>query len=192
MQRREFLKQACGAGLCGCAVAALFAPETAFAGDEPAATEKPKSETAAPPVDERIRFAQQRYAKLLTALSHQADPAIVATALETVGDSCAAEFKGLALYAGKPDEFLAFIREKWHGEANYDAEKKVLTVAYPPLSECPCPLVKKGLTPATICECSLGWQKHVFSVVYSRPVEATLKGSLLRGNDRCTFEVRVT
>lgn len=188
MQRREFLKQACGAGMCGCVLAALLS-STAHAGDEPASEAKPD---AKPAEDGRIKFAQDRYAKLLAAFSQRAEPAVVSAALGEVGEYCASEFKVPATFAGKPDEFLAFIREKWHGDASYDAETKIVTVAFPAMSECPCPLVKKGVTPATMCECSVGWQKHAFGAVFGRPVEARLKGSILRGDDRCSFEIRVT
>ncbi len=189
MQRREFLKHACGAGLCGCAIAALFTPHSALATDESKPT--PKPEAATPPEDPRSRFAQERYAKLLNALSTRVDAAALSGALAEVGGYCASEFKPVTTFAGKPDEFLKFIREKWHGDAEYDAAHGLVTIAFPPMPECPCALARKGVTPGTMCECSLGWQKHVFGIVFGRPVDVKLKGSLLRGAQRCSFEVRL-
>jgi len=53
------------------------------------------------------------------------------------------------------------------------------------------PIVCKGLTPPSVCECSLGWQKQAFSAVFGSPVEVEIKEPFLRGNPRCSFGIRV-
>ena len=52
MDRKEFLKSACGLGVCGCALSLLGVPEPLQAGD-----------TAAP--DQRLAFARYQLAKMV-------------------------------------------------------------------------------------------------------------------------------
>lgn len=188
MERREFI-QSCGVGLCSCAVASLFASAAS------AATERPTPSTTPPPTpppeDRRIRFAQDRYAKLLDALAVRLDPATLSAAIEEVGSFCAGSSTMVTTFAGKPDDFLATIREKWHADARYDAASDTVALAFAPMKECPCGLVKAGVTPATMCQCSIGWQRRAFETVFQRQATVALKGSMLRGNDRCSFEIKL-
>jgi hypothetical protein len=186
MERKEFLKNACGFGLCACVAAAAFAPGVALAEDKMPATDKP----AAPPEDWRIGFAQQRYAKLLAALGPRVEPAVLSSALQEVGRFCARSSNLVDAYAGNPEGFLNNLRARWKADATYDAEHGTVALAFPAMAECPCALVRKGVTPPSVCECSLGWQKHAFEVVFARPVEVELKGSLLRGDSQCSFAIR--
>lgn len=52
--------------------------------------------------------------------------------------------------------------------------------------------MRKGVTPPAMCQCSLGWQKHAWGVVFGRPVETELKESLLRGGEKCAFRIHVS
>lgn len=182
MERKEFIKHACGFGLCACVVASAFAPATVLAEE--------KKEPATPPEDWRIGFAQQRYAKLLAALGTRVEPAVLSSALQEVGRFCARSSNLVEDYAGNPEGFLTQIRERWKAETSYDAPRGTVALAFPPMPECPCALVRKDVTPPTVCECSRGWQKHAFEVVFGRPVEVELKGSLLRGDAQCSFAIR--
>ena len=187
MKRKEFLKQACTLGLCSCAVASMFAPlvsgaETETTGAKP---EKPND-------DWRLGFMQQRYAKLLAALDQRADTGTLDAALEQVGRFCADSAKVAKPYAGKPEGLVKFMREQWQSDVTYDAEAGRVSLAFPAIKECPCPFVRMGVTPARICQCAVGFQKEAFGVAFGRPVEVELKSSLLRGGERCAFEVRAS
>jgi hypothetical protein len=186
MERKEFLKNACSFGLCACVAAAAFAPSAALAEDQKPATDKP----APPPDDWRIGFAQQRYAKLLAALGSRVEPAVLSSALQEVGRFCARSSNTGDAYAGNPEGLLNYFREHWKADTSYDAEHGTVSLAFPAMAECPCALVRKGVTPPTVCECSLGFQKHAFGVVFGRPVEAEVKTSLLRGDAQCSFAIR--
>jgi hypothetical protein len=186
MERKEFLKQACALGLCSCTVASLFASAVVQAADEP----KPAPKPEAKPEDWRIGFAQQRYAKLLSVLAAKVDEPTLNAALQEVGRFCGSTVKFVVPYAGNPEGFLAEIRKQWPVTVDYDAVKGVVSLAFPATGECPCALVRKGVTPAVVCQCSLGWQKQVFGIVFGRPVEVELKESLLRGDPRCAFVIR--
>lgn len=185
MERKEFLKQACAYGLCSCAVASLFASASPLQAEEAMPEMKPDQ----PKPDWRIGFMQERYAKLLAALEKHVDGAGLDAALTEVGQYCASTSDMITANAGKPEAFLTTIREKWHAEASYDAATGVVALAFPAMKECPCAFVRTGVTPARVCQCSVGWQKRAFGVVFGRPVEVELKGSLLRGDPRCSFEI---
>jgi predicted hydrocarbon binding protein len=190
MERRDFLKNACGAGLCACAIGALFSSNAEAEEPKPAAGAAPTRATE-PKEDPRVRFAQDRYAKLLTALGAKVPAETLGGALEEVGDYCASSSKIVSPFAGKPQEFLATMCEKWHAEVTHDEAAGVVMVAFPAMKACPCGLVRVGVTPPTVCQCSIGWQRRAFSTVFGRPVRVELKQSLLRGSDRCRFEIRL-
>jgi hypothetical protein len=182
MDRKDFITQACGAGLCSCAVAALFASASGHAHAEDA---PPKKE------DWRISFAQQRYARLLTSLAARTDDTTIAAVLEDVGRSCASTVPFIATHAGDPDGFFAEIKQRWHAAVDYDRDHGAVRLSFGSAGDpCPCGLVKMGVTPPSVCHCSIGWQKHAFEVIFGRPVQVELKDSLLRGGTKCAFEVR--
>lgn len=186
MERKEFLKQACAVGLCSCAVASLFASAATLRADEP----KPETSPEKPKDDWRIGFMQERYAKLLAALEKRVDTPALDTALEDVGQFCASSFGMAAPFAGDPEGLLAKMRQEWHADASYDEPAGVVKLAFPAAKECPCALVRMGMTSARACQCSIGWQKQTFGVAFGRPVEVRLTGSLLHGQERCSFEIR--
>lgn len=180
MHRKEFLKHACGFGACSCAVAALFASATAVAAEETAPTK---------PEDESLAFARRRYATLISAVAARTDAATTAAVLEDVGRSCAKTAPLVTAFAGDPGGFIAEIRKAWHAEVTYDAERGVIDLAFPPADDCYCPLLRKAVSPAVACSCSLGWQKQAFGTVLGRPVTAEIRESVLRGGTRCAFRV---
>jgi predicted ArsR family transcriptional regulator len=74
----------------------------------------------------------------------------------------------------------------------YDREKGVITVVGPERGDCFCPLIDCKYTPKSACNCSLGWQQHVYETVLGKKVQVELKESVLRGGKRCVFVVRVS
>lgn len=183
MHRKEFIKHACGLGLCSCTVAALVASADETTPDAPAEHK---------PDDERITFARQRYATLLAALGRRSDAATTTAVLEDVGRSCASSAPFLQQYAGNVVGFIADIRARWHADVAYDAEHGVVDLAFPPSGECYCPLLSKATSPAIACACSIGWQKQAFETVFGRAVTAELTESVLRGGSHCSFRIRAS
>jgi hypothetical protein len=56
---------------------------------------------------------------------------------------------------------------------------------------CTCPLVDQRLTPRNFCDCTIGWQKEVYSAIVGRPVDAILEESILRGGKRYVFRIQI-
>jgi len=178
MDRKEFLKSACGLGVCGCALSLLGAPEPLPAG-----------ETAAP--DQRLVFARYQLAKMVGFMANDTTAEALAGILEKTGRECAKLGQLQAKFKGDPEGYFAATKESWGTDCWWDKEKGVITVAVAE-GECGCPLVDSQRTPALWCNCSVGYQKEAFETVFGRPVQALLKESKLSGSKRCVFEVTLS
>jgi len=75
-------------------------------------------------------------------------------------------------------------------QADYDEKTGVLRVIGKP-NPCACPLAKAGRTPADFCRCSTGWNELAFSTVVGKPVKVELVESVLRGDPRCSFRIKI-
>ncbi len=178
MDRKEFLKSACGAGLCSCAFSWFGSPSTAVA-VEPSADEQ------------RLAFVRYQVAKMVGFLSAEAPAAACATVLEKTGRECAKLGTLVAAFKGNPEGYFAAATKAWGTDFTWDKPRGIVTVAVAP-GECGCPLVDPRRTPAVWCNCSVGYQKEAFETVFGRPVQAKLKESKLGGSTRCVFELTLT
>ncbi|MFT3829928.1 MAG: hypothetical protein QM691_09520 [Opitutaceae bacterium] len=180
MERRHFLKSACTAGLCSCAVASLIAAE-----------EPQSAAPQSPPEDWRIAFGRQRYAKLVSTVATRVDAATFAGIMEEVGRFCGSSgFAGK--FAGDLDGFLAEAERRWQAQIEYAREHGVVRLAFAtPKGDCACPLMGKGLVPVAACQCSVGSIRQMFTIVTRRAVQCDLKESVLRGDGRCSFAIRL-
>jgi hypothetical protein len=50
---------------------------------------------------------------------------------------------------------------------------------------------KKPFPTDTYCHCSTGWYQSLFEAAFGKPVEVTLKQSILQGAESCEFEIRL-
>ena len=175
MDRKEFLTSMCGLGVCGCALGLLGVPERVDAGEPPAE-------------DQRLLFARYQVAKLVGFLATGATADACAGVLEKTGRECAKLGQLGPKFKGDPEGYFAAARQAWGTEFSWDKARGVVTVAVAE-GECGCPLVDARRTPATWCNCSVGYQQEIFESVFGRPVKATLKESKLAGAKRCVFEV---
>ena len=55
--------------------------------------------------------------------------------------------------------------------------------------KCTCPLVKEGISNPFLCNCTVGYTKHIFETLFAKPVEVRLLKSILQGNSYCEQEV---
>jgi predicted hydrocarbon binding protein len=178
VKRKEFIKTVCAAGACSCAAPLLFArdPATGLPGPDEAEELKGK-----------LDFVSLRMAKLVSALD---EPTRVRV-LETMGRECARQFTTLTgKFKGDPKGFLEEIKRQWASEASTDEKTGVIRVV-DRAKGCSCPFVKPGVTPPEFCHCTLGWQKEAYSAILGKPVEVELISSILRGDSRCEYRIRV-
>jgi predicted hydrocarbon binding protein len=138
----------------------------------------------------RLDFTQRRVAKLIEMLESTLDEETLRDIIEGLGRYCSGSIGFIQEHEGDVEGYLEQIRQRWGEEAEFDRERGVITVVTPE-RECVCPLVDSLSTPASICDCSLGWQKQTYETILGRPVEVELKESVLRGSKRCVFEIHV-
>jgi hypothetical protein len=179
MERRQFLKNAGAAGLCSCLVARVFASDT----NPPA---KP-----APAEDWRIKFARQRYSKLLTLVAARVDEKTFREIVEDVGRFCA-ESGFSKKYADQLEAYLGEMQKRWGAKTSYDTATQVVQVSFQPeIKDCACPLMGNGLVPAAACQCSVGSMRRSFANVTGHDIVVELKESVLQGGQCCAFTVHI-
>ncbi|NLP06006.1 hypothetical protein GX411_08670 [Candidatus Fermentibacteria bacterium] len=61
------------------------------------------------------------------------------------------------------------------------------------IAACFCPLSREthGGLPKEYCCCSAGWYRGIYEGVFGRPVDVTVDESLLAGDGRCRFTIRI-
>lgn len=179
MDRKEFLRNACGLGVCGCALSLFGAPETLHA------------EERAAPEDPRLAFTRYQVANMVGFMASEATTGACAEILEKTGRECAKLGQLQARFKGNPEGYFAAIKQAWGTDASWNQEKGIITISVAE-GTCACPLVDSTRTPVFWCNCSVGYQKQSFETILGKPVKVALKESKLSGGKRCVFEVTLT
>lgn len=98
--------------------------------------------------------------------------------------------KVLEPFVGKAEEFISFLEETWGWKVTFNRENGVI-IADENKPYCICQLNDKVKCPK-LCYCSEGFAELMFSKVFQRPVQATVKASVLRGDKSCIYEVNIS
>jgi hypothetical protein len=61
------------------------------------------------------------------------------------------------------------------------------------VAACFCPLIRETARriPKDYCYCSAGWYKGIYEGIFGEPVEVTVEESLISGDERCRFSIRI-
>lgn len=177
--RRSFIRSACAASLGACALAG--------AAPAPAVATRP----AAEPDD----LPRSWIAALLPALAAGGRD----EARRALHEAASAHFEALDMpavldrFQGDLPAFLKFLREDWGWLVEHDPDEGVV-LADENKDVCVCPLVAGRRDPdlAVLCYCSEGFAERMFSHVTGAPARAEVTSSILRGNDRCRYRVRLS
>ena len=147
-----------------------------------------------PPEDWRLRFVKRRYAKLIEILSSRMDEKTLVEILHDLGNYCSTTDPNLEAYRGNFDGYREHIKQTVAGdEVTYDRKQGIITMMSPERTDCFCPLISlKNQTPKVVCNCSLGWQQRTWEKVLGKKVQVELKESVLRGSNRCVFQIHVS
>lgn len=182
MDRKEFLKCACGFGIGS--GAALIASE-ADAARAAAPTEEAQTMT------QREKFAHDWVRTLMTNMDTQLDESSRVALMEASGRACARRgaVKAALDCGGDLERLLSTLR-KWVGEDKVIRNGKQVRLTY---GKCLCPIVQSGSERLsdTYCNCSRGWVREMFETVCGKPVDVQLKESIKRGGKACRFIVQV-
>jgi predicted hydrocarbon binding protein len=176
MDRKNFLKNACGLGICSCIGVGLLSGSNLQAAE--------KQET-----DWKDRFIKYRFAKLIGILDLTLDENTKNQIIENLGKECSKD--GFANnYKNNPDGFFNEIHNRWGENATYDKEKGLIRIETPE-RDCVCPFVDSKTISKSICQCSVGWQTQTYTTIFGKEVKAECVESIVRGGKRCVFEIRI-
>ncbi len=182
MERKEFLKSACRFGVCSCAGMALFSGPFVRAGSVQSEEEKP---------DWRLGFMQKRFAKLLGIIESSVDEETKLKMIEQLGRACSKEdASGYLPFKGNVRGYLKASEKEFFEKTVFDESAKRITLIGKKTESCFCPFADVSVTPKSFCNCSLGFMKQTFETILEKPVEARVVESVLRGGERCSFEIR--
>ena len=187
MDRRNLLKHACGAGVCGCLCAEILV--SAAAGEEKKENTEAPAEKKTEPTDWRWAFVKQRYLFLMKLLHKQLGPGRFSKMIQAMGRDCSTSIDRISKYKGNPDGYFKMLKEHWNDDSDYDKEKGVIRIASAERTECFCPLIDTKSMPDYVCDCSLGWQKQTFETVFGKKADVKIEESILRGGKRCVFTI---
>jgi hypothetical protein len=178
VDRKEFLKNICGLGVCSCALGL------------PAAVESLHAEDAAA-IDQRLVFARYQLSKMVGFIAADTTSEAAVGILQKTGRECARISKLHANFKNDPEGYFAAARKNWGTDFSWDRKNNRITVAVAE-GPCGCPLVDPKRTPALWCNCSVGYQLEAFETIFGKVIHASLKESKLKGSKRCIFEIKLT
>jgi predicted hydrocarbon binding protein len=193
MDRKEFLKAGCGAGLCACA-GMSFLTQLACGETTAPKVEKPAQEQPAAEIQWKEQWIKKVFTRLLETMEKDVDEPTRQKILMSMGRECANHYGFPVKYKGQPEKFWNEEIKNWKESAEtaeYDKEKGVITFASAKRTNCTCVFADKGKTPSYFCHCSLGWATEVFANVFKTPVKVELVESVLQGGSRCAFKIQL-
>lgn len=186
MNRKEFLKNVLKTGTCACTMLLLSGKNTAFAQSNDSDSKKD---------NKNQEFIANWTEDLMKIMDQNLDEKTKTKIMEQSGRRCAEKtFKTLALkYKGNVKGLLAFMKEQWLENADFNEEKGVFRLVGKKFKSCFCPMVqgKSFLSTKTFCLCSRGWMKEVFETVTGKKVKVKLEKTILTGADHCEFTVKL-
>ena len=182
MRRKDFIKAACTLGACSCAGFSLWGEDSASSGR--------KADSEVDQLKGRLDFIRTRFAKLLAGLGSDVDEDTRKKVLESMGRECARQFKSqTGQFAGNPRGYIEQVQKWWVEKAEYDEAAGTLRIT-DKQRHCTCPFVDERLTPPDFCNCTLGWQRETYTMIFGKPVKVELEESILRGGKRCIFRIQ--
>lgn len=179
MDRKDFLRKACIAGVCGC----RFGTLALNAGDVAGADQESVNQVP-----------QQWLITLLENLDRNVDQAELRKIIKM---SAGVHYDQLNMdgllsgYAGRLEEFIGFLEKEWGWKVDYDEAAGIIT-ADENKNYCVCPVLKGTVagSPA-ICYCSEGFAEKMFSKAAGVAVNAEVVSSVRRGDKTCIYRIRI-
>lgn len=88
------------------------------------------------------------------------------------------------------DDLLRRLNQAHIGGGRLERTGDVIYAAY---DRCYCGSVSHARKPfsPTYCHCSCGWYHRLFETLFEGPVEVELLSSILQGDERCQFKIRI-
>ena len=109
---------------------------------------------------------------------------------QCIGASILDRARQLQQEASDLDDLLARLNEAHIGGGHFIRQGEVIHADY---DRCYCGSVSQSRErfSATYCHCSCGWYRQLFETLLKKPVEVDLLSSILQGDERCQFLIRI-
>jgi predicted hydrocarbon binding protein len=183
MKRKDFLNSACVLGVCSCVGMPILSNSKFFT----ASLDDQKKDE-----DWRIGFMQKRFAKLWDVIDSKVDKEKKSEIIEGLGRECAKEYQSFYLkYKNDIEGFLTAMKSQSLESGEYIKEENTIKLIGKKTGVCGCPFVDKSLISKDFCKCSIGYQKEAYEIILGRPIESKITESVLYGDERCSFEIKV-
>jgi len=192
MDRKDFLRKACIAGVCGCGFGALALKAENLKNDIQAsrsANGNPDDQDTGNPM------TQQWLRSLIDNLDRNIDASELRKIIKMSAGVHYEQLKMdelLSAYTGKLGEFIAFLEKDWGWKVDYNEATGVIH-ADENKSYCVCPVLKSSSatdSPA-ICYCSEGFAELMFSRVAGVEARAEVISSIRRGDKSCIYRIEL-
>ena len=190
MDRKDFLRKACIAGVCGCGFGALALKAENLKNDIQAsrsANGNPDDQDTGNPM------TQQWLRSLIDNLDRNIDASELRRIIRMSAGIHYEQLKMdelLSEYIGRLKEFVGFLETDWGWRIDYNEASGVI-LADENKSYCVCPVLKSSSatdSPA-ICYCSEGFAELMFSRVAGVEARAEVISSIRRGDKSCIYRI---
>lgn len=186
MNRKEFFAKSCQCGIATI-VGLTLLPESSSAKmtNDSGQTEQLKN---------KLNFSQERFSQFLQHLENYLDKENRLQLYRKLGESCAGTYEDAIIsFKGNLKGMLEEqLKQDWLKDYHFNEDSGELRLVGKPKTECGCPLVKKGLTPIEFCNCSIGHMKRFYEMITDKRIDVNLNGSILLGNEQCSFTVKIS
>ena len=189
MDRKYFLKSACGLGICSCACFNLLTNNKVLA----AVTRTSQSDKNTPlvPVDAR------QIQNVLSYIDASMDESIKKKIFEKLGAEhlTNAGFKNFINDTKKNlkgyFDRINSNKDTYWEKIEYNPEASTIKITGRPVDRCACPYAQTENPPLSLCKhCCVGFQKCMFEMLLERPVtKIQIDESYLLGGKRCSSTV---
>ncbi len=86
------------------------------------------------------------------------------------------------------DKLFFELKSKYYNSEKFTKEGNMITLIF---EECTCPMVKLGVNNLFLCNCTVGYSKHLFETLFDKKVTIDLEKSILRGHSVCVQKIKI-
>lgn len=188
MDRKNFLKNACGVGVCSCLGLNLFVSETLLA--KGMKIDDSDKKTPVIPVDSR------QMQNVLRFIDKNMDESIKKSIFERMGYEHTTEagfIKTTEDFKKDLNKFFDSVnsnKDTYWEKMEYDPETSTIKITGKVVDRCACPFAQHDNPPKSLCNyCCINFQKCMFEMLLEREVKVKLDESYLLGGNRCSTTI---
>lgn len=88
----------------------------------------------------------------------------------------------------EPDALFNAFKKTYYDSDKFNKSGNEITLI---LEACTCPMVKNGVKDSYLCNCTVGYSKKLFEILFEKEVEVELDQSILRGDAICKQRITI-